>query len=497
MNQTPWCRVVDGAVVALALAASSLAQCGLITVPAFVGWSTGWSYVDLLNTVTEVPGRGLFVGGRFTFVGTSTPAMNVAMWNNGTWSALGAGVGSNSGWDRVDCSVLMPNGDVVVAGTFQSASGVGVYNIARWDWTNWHPLGEGLDPAGSVWDLRMVVMPNGDLVVAGHFYAPVPWLARWNGSTWSTIGGGGWEGISALAVEANGDLVVAFANDGLVGARVMRWNGSTWTELGSGSPSWRIGALHVTRSGHLIAGGMWPSVAMWSGTAWTSLQGTVGFGTVTALEELPNGDLVAAGNLYPTSHITRWNGATWQAVSSISSSLYTSTVKDLCRLSTGQLAVAGQFAIANSVTTGHFAVLSSTCAANAVSYGGNCPGSAGPVVLQATQWPMVGGAMNARTSGLPENSLAVGVFGFSQVGIPLSSGHPLGHPNCEVLVADEILIEFLVGNGVVNSAIAIPNLANLVGATFYHQVVPIELGVGGHVQMITSSNALALTVGTF
>lgn len=73
----------------------------------------------------------------------------------------------------------------------------------------------------------------------------------------------------------------------------------------------------------------------------------------------------------------------------------------------------------------------------------------------------------------------------------------MGLPGCTVLVADEILIEFLVGAGAVDSHIDIPNDTALVGTAFYHQIVPVELDGGGEIEALTSSNGLMLTVGVF
>jgi len=38
---------------------------------------------------------------------------------------------------------------------------------------------------------------------------------------------------------------------------------------------------------------------------------------------------------------------------------------------------------------------------------------------------------------------------------------------------------------------------SLVGATFYHQVTPIERNGGGQITGITATNGLALTVGSY
>ena len=108
----------------------------------------------------------------------------------------------------------------------------------------------------------LAVAPNGDLVVGGQFgragTVPVNNIARWNGATWSALGGGsgGVNGlVLALAFLPNGDLVAAgqFATaGGVVVNNVARWNGATWAPLGNGlnNPS---DALATLPDGSVVA----------------------------------------------------------------------------------------------------------------------------------------------------------------------------------------------------------------------------------------------------
>jgi hypothetical protein len=485
------------AVIAAAFASAAAAQCGVVA----QGIVAGYPDNSYISTLSARPDGGMYVGGSFYYVGTTIPAMHVAAWRDGVWSVLGSGVGGFGASDGVLSSVVMPNGDLVVGGHFGVAGGVAANNVARWDGSSWHALGGGLTtPFDDAFISEMVVMPNGDLVAAGRFYGPVPWLARWNGTAWLPIGGGGWEGTDALAVAPNGDLFVAY-NLGS-GARVMRWDGVAWTQVGVGTAAWRVMALHVTTTGVLIAGGQQPSVAAWNGSTWTQMGGqftSIGNGTVFTVRQLPNGDLVVGGDFtQPASHIARWNGSSWQPIGTGIQEVFTNAVVlALAPLANGQLALSGLFAMVHGVPTGNVAVLSSTCPASVTSYGSGCLGSGGLVTLVATQWPMSGGFARGLTTGLTTNSFAVGVFAFSQVSIPLSSGTPLGLPGCDLLVADHILIQFMVGAGAVASSVHVPNSSYLIGATFYHQVIPVELNAGGGIQALSSSNALAMTIGAF
>lgn len=59
----------------------------------------------------------------------------------------------------------------------------------------------------------------------------------------------------------------------------------------------------------------------------------------------------------------------------------------------------------------------------------------------------------------------------------------------------DILQTSLTTTGTVTLQIFLPNTPALVGRTFYDQLVVIETNANGDFLAITSSNALALTVG--
>jgi len=172
-------------------------------------------------------GEQLVVTGVFEIAGDIV-ADSIAMWDpaTGAWSPLGTGMRMPS--DQVRALAVLPNGDLVAAGTFGAAGGVEVDNIARWDGTAWHPLAAGVDQARA-----MAIHPSGDLIVGGFQY-----VARWNGSDWSFLGSGMDHYVNALAVLPSGDIVAGglFGRAGGVSvARIARWDGTQWNPMGSGS----------------------------------------------------------------------------------------------------------------------------------------------------------------------------------------------------------------------------------------------------------------------
>ncbi len=90
----------------------------------------------------------------------------------------------------------------------------------------------------------MALATNGtDLYAGGRFTnaaAGITNLAKWNGSSWSALGGGiastTNDFVAAIAVQGN-DVYVGgrFTNaGGILASNIARWNGSAWSALGSG-----------------------------------------------------------------------------------------------------------------------------------------------------------------------------------------------------------------------------------------------------------------------
>ena len=115
----------------------------------------------------------------------------------------------------------------------------------------------------------------------------------------------------------------------------------------------------------------------------------------------------------------------------------------------------------------------------------------------ATSMPWVGSTFRSVATGMPAIALAVGVFGFSTMSIPMPAILPQGVPGCTLLVSPDLLELYVPAAGIVQTQLVIPNTVALAGVVLHEQVVPIELSGTGGITALTGTNALTLTIGSF
>lgn len=177
----------------------------------------------------------LYAGGLFSASG-GTPLANVARWNGLAWSGLGTGL-------LGEVFALAPEsseqgGALIVGGAFTGAvdGTPGTAYIARWDGFSWSSVGGGLD--GPVRVLERATIGGETALYAGGFFtkadgAPARRIARWDGAAWQPLGSGLNGGAHAI-VEWNGALYVggSFTDaGGVAAANIARWDGAQWSVL--------------------------------------------------------------------------------------------------------------------------------------------------------------------------------------------------------------------------------------------------------------------------
>lgn len=296
----------------------------------------------------------LVAGGSFTLSG-ATALSNLAVWDGIAWADLGGGVaGTLHGSTTINALAVMPNGDLVVGGTFDTAgTGPGQIAapcIARYDGSRWSPMGVGI-PQASHHLLGLTLRSNGDLLALGGTFVnddaastTAGPLAKRNDNDehlWTDFGAPValplLESVRAVHSLSNGDVVLAGVQGSAPGASAAwRWDHSTqtWQNFGSGvggtAPFNQALAILELAGGDVVLAGNFNnaggvpvnSIARWNGTVFMPLGSGISYPSqpfqlaVRSLAQMPNGDIVAGGNFDTAGggvggNVARWNGSFW------------------------------------------------------------------------------------------------------------------------------------------------------------------------------------------
>ncbi len=249
-------------------------------------------------------GGEVIAGGRFTWAGV-TSLGRIARWDGSEWYPVGG-----AGFDGDVNALLVYGGDLVAAGEFTAVDGIPANGLAVWNGTSWSGFPGGGVETGA-W-VQTLTVYGGDLIAGGSFQtiggSSIPHLAKWNGASWQSIGTGVNGQVRTVTVHGT-DLAVGGIFDqagGSPAGNVAIWDGASWLNLAGGADA-EVSAL-ASYGGKLVAGGWFQSVggdslpyfAHWDGVSWGnfSTQTTPGGtdGTVRSVLETPDG-IIVAGNI--------------------------------------------------------------------------------------------------------------------------------------------------------------------------------------------------------
>lgn len=212
-------------------------------------------------STVDVLGSEIYIGGSFQNADGVATADRVARWSGTAWSGLvPAGATTGSLNNTVLALDALPDGRVVVAGTFTSAAGdVRAARIAWFDKAAqaWRPFRETgqTGPAFANGQVSDIAVIGTRVYAAGSFEnvsgdPAADFVAAWDGTAWAPLGrsaansagGGGPLNGAAVSVRTYGtDVIVAgsFTDAGgtAAGDCVAAWNGSSWLSLGTPAPA--------------------------------------------------------------------------------------------------------------------------------------------------------------------------------------------------------------------------------------------------------------------
>ncbi|MEK6644015.1 MAG: hypothetical protein AABZ08_08910, partial [Planctomycetota bacterium] len=330
---------------------------------------TGGTGVRVLSAV-DPDGTGpmtesLLIGGGFnTAAGVSVN--NAAMWNGSVASPLvgtgGNGVGGEARCvGQFDIDGAGPLESMPLVGGFFSKVDSSLYSagVAGWNGTSWFSFFDELQSvsyANTINVLASVDMdgPGGSpasVFAAGNFsiQPSIPGLTkigRWDGTSWSGMGGGisSTEGAYAIAgFDDDGlgphttDLYVGGFLDSVAGVPntgwIAKWNGATWSAVSNPNLDNRPWAFQVyDDDGNgpnlpaLFVGGLFSQaggvsaqrVAKWNGTSWsalgTGLNREIFAIAISGTDVYAGGDFTDAGGDLNADHIAKFSGVSWSAL---------------------------------------------------------------------------------------------------------------------------------------------------------------------------------------
>ncbi len=245
----------------------------------------------------------------------------ITKWNGNAWSNLVTV--QTIGVDEIWCMAVY-NGELYIGGEF-SFLGITASHIVKWNGSSFSAVGGGLTgiPSGlGVYNGELIASGyNGQALYNGHA------LVKWNGTNWAPLGANnGITGYATDMLEFNGELHVCgyFSSIGGIAANnIARWNGTAWSALGSGT-NWYTHAMAIYNNdlyagGYFTgAGGLWlDNIARWNGNVWSPVGGGIlgpSYGSASASVNAMavfKGELYAAGEFSMAGTTPAWNIAKW------------------------------------------------------------------------------------------------------------------------------------------------------------------------------------------
>ena len=210
-----------------------IAECDITDLFSFNGELIAIGGLIPESTMQSLGSIARFDGAHWRSLGTQPAYVrNAAVYRGGLYAyavvddTWGLARLDGSSWVKVwegeaEISDLVSAGeDLIAYGQFTSIGGVLAKRIARWDGTEWHAIGAGLES-----QVRVAIVHDGTLFAAGDgVLGSKKNVARWDGTAWQDAGDGIQDEVTALT-EWNGGL--------FAGARtgVCRWNGGSWEKL--------------------------------------------------------------------------------------------------------------------------------------------------------------------------------------------------------------------------------------------------------------------------
>lgn len=288
--------------------------------------TAGSAVVNAIHSIAFDANGDLYVGGNFTAIGGIIDADRIAKFtvSTATWSKVVGRANAN-----VYAIAISPDGLVYIGGDFTSVGdqfdplnppvpipGTSANGIAYYDGAAWYQPGAGMG-SGQVNALKF--MPNGSLIIGGTFNASAPagaYICKWTGTAFESFGGTALNNeVMTVDITPAGKIIIGgrFTNAGgdTKADGLAYWGGSDWMNLStnSGDISYTTylkcspnGAVYICGSFTKISEiSVADKVAMWANGAWQPLDIDLpGNGATNAILPASDGSLYISGNFSTT-----------------------------------------------------------------------------------------------------------------------------------------------------------------------------------------------------
>jgi hypothetical protein len=342
----------------------------------YINVTGGPSVTDIVNYQGDI-----YVTGFFWFA-SGVQVNGLARWDGENWHAVNTGLkyGNRAGFGPgpgPGYGLRIINDELYVMGRFDSCAGVAANSIAKFNGIIWSAVNDfplyNYDSPNSISD---VAAYNGELFVGGGFSDPNDIMSyknnivRYKNGEWSPVG----KGIRGTFVSV--ELLEVFKDELYVGGMFQRldtvnpgngiakWNGTSWSEIG-GSGLGNEGLPHIFDMlvfqdklyvvGDMRTAGGVPvkSIARWDGTNWCALSPPGTFpNTIIALGSYRDtlyigGGFRHVGGDSSMAYVAKWTGGDYvegcgnttgienQSVEEIKMSVYPNPSSDQLTISLG------------------------------------------------------------------------------------------------------------------------------------------------------------------
>ena len=253
-----------------------------------------------------------------------------------------------------------------VGGTFNSAGGLPIIGLARWNDTIFSSMGY----TGYV---RSMTRYHDTLYASGNFQPTIKrYVGKWNGTSWDTIGQLHGYGDVFNYAEFGNDLYVVGAFDSIAHTHannIAKWDGTNWSSLKDTTFNAGIYAVAVYKNELYIGGTFYNTstgvhgIAKWNGTNFVRLSNGGIYGGMDDIVDMVvyKNELYVSGTFSKAdgnvgNYIQKWNDTTWSEVGGGVTGLSGANgqIQDM-KIDGNYLYVVGDFQIAGGISANYVA----------------------------------------------------------------------------------------------------------------------------------------------